>query len=59
MNQNCQLSMMARFFLSSDSFFNFNLKLKLKLTQIGVFKLKACIVSDDKKNGGFLSRGAC
>ena len=49
MNQNGQLFMSVEEKSFSDSFFNVNFKLNLKLTQIGVFISKACAVPDDLK----------
>ena len=55
MNQNGQLFMSFEEKSFSDSFFNVNFKLNLKLTQIGVFISKACVVPDDLINGEFTS----
>ena len=53
MNQNGQLFMSVEEKSFSDSIFNVNVKLNLKLTQIGVFISKACAVPDDLKNDKF------
>ena len=53
MNQKCQLFMSVKKISLSDSFFNVNFKLNLKLKQIGVFIPKACVVPDDLKNDKF------
>ena len=53
MNQNGQLFMFVEEKSFSDSFFNVNFKLNLKLTQIGVFISKACAVPDDLINDEF------
>ena len=53
MNQNGQLFVFVEEKSFSDSFFNVNFKLNLKLTQIGVFISKACAVPDDLKNDEF------
>ena len=53
MNQNGQLFMSVEEKSFPDSFFNVNIKLILKLTQIGVFISKACAVPDDLKNDKF------
>ena len=53
MNQNGQLFMFVEEKSFSDSFFNVNFKLNLKLTQIGVFISKACSVPGDLINDKF------
>ena len=53
MNQNGQLFISVKEKSFSDSFFNANFKLNLKLTQIGVFISKACVVPGDLKNDEF------
>ena len=53
MNQNCQLFMTVKKISLSDSFFNVNFKLKLNLTQIGVFISNAFVVPGDLINGEF------
>ena len=53
MNQNGQLFMSVEEKSFSDSFFNVNFKLNLKLTQIGVFISKACAVPGDLINDEF------
>ena len=53
MNKNGQLFMSVEEKSFSDSTFNVNFKLNLKLTQIGVFISKACAVPGDLINDEF------
>ena len=53
MNKNGQLFMSVEEKSFSDSIFNVNFKLNLKLTQTGVFISKVCAVPDDLINDEF------